>query len=104
MKQNITHSNPYRQFADTADDRQNSGINSPRGFRCPTISEFPQERHLLSDRREIPSRLRSAFRNGWGRIKAFSHALDGSWVGDLIALIALAVMIYIGFILAGVLA
>lgn len=103
MKQNITHSNPYRQFVGTADDRQDSEIINSRGFRCPTISERPQASCPLSDPREAPIRLRSAFRNGWGRIKAFSHAFDDSWISDLFGVIALAVIFCIGFIFAGVL-
>ena len=98
------HSNPFRQFVGTADDRQDSAnVTPPELLRCPTILELPQERHLLSDRRETPSRLRSALRNGWGRIKAFSHAFDDSWISDLFGVIALAIMIYIGFIFSGLL-
>ncbi len=102
MKQSITHSNPYRQFADTADDRLDSGITTSRGFRCPTILEFPQERYLLSARRETPDRLRSAFRNGWGRIKVWNTVIDNSLFGDILGIIALIIILCVGFVSVGI--
>ncbi|MBL4750501.1 MAG: hypothetical protein JKX71_07985 [Amylibacter sp.] len=47
--------------------------------------------------------MRSAFRNGWGRIKVWNAALENSLAGDLLGVISLAVMICIGVFFAGVL-
>lgn len=98
------HSNPFRQFVGAADDRQDSAnVTPPELLRCPTILERPQERRLLSGRREIPNRLRSALRNGWGRIKVWNAMIDDSLAGDILGLVALAVMICVGVFFAGVL-
>lgn len=92
-----THNSLHR-FGCTGDDREAPAANpSPSMRRGADNTAGPTTEPRL---RGVASPLLSMLRAGWRRGVALNRRIEDSWVGDVLALLSMAVAIYV-FLVAG---